>query len=193
MNKTSPNPGRDSRGRFVKGASPNPLGRPKKVPEAPASGLEFLFDRTLKVRAPDGSSREATVEEAVQQRTLQDALKGKARPISRVVTWIIRRDKWLRKEAEKNNPEEPKPNLKSFDPENAIDALQILGIATRDRDYDPSSPDVVRLELEPWAVQLAFSKRRNTEPFTKQEILNIEICTRDADSLTWPQGSRKNE
>ena len=91
LNRKSLNSGRDSRGRFVKGISPNPLGRPKNEPEPPASGLECLFDRTVKVRAPDGTISEATVDEAVQQRTLQDALAGKARPISRVVKWPVRR------------------------------------------------------------------------------------------------------
>jgi len=188
MNKKSPNPGRDSRGRFVKGTSPNPLGRPKNVPEPPASGFEFLFDRTVKIRAPDGSIRDVTVEEAVQRRTLQDALAGKAGPIKQVVKWVIKREKWIRKEAEKHAPKELKERLSFGDPENAVDALQILDIATRNRDFDPSSPDVVRLQLEPWAVELALGRCRNAELFTKQEILAIKVCTRDTANLTWPQG-----
>ena len=65
------------------------------------------------------------------------------------------------------------------DHENAVDALQILGIATRDYEYDPSRPDFVRLGLEPWAVDLALSRRRNADPFTKHEVSDIERCTRD--------------
>lgn len=145
MNSKSANSGRDGHGRFIKGKSANPLGRRKKIPEPQVSGLDVLFDRVLKIQAPDGSTREVTAEEAVQQRILQNALAGKAGPIKQVVKWIIRREKWLRKEAENRSPTEPKPTLMSFDPDNAVDALQILGIATRDYDYDPSGPDVVRL------------------------------------------------
>lgn len=191
MNKKSPNPGRDSRGRFVKGTSPNPLGRPKNVPGPPASGLEVLFNRTVKIQAPDGNICDVTVDEAVQQRRLQDALAGKAVPIKQVVKWVIKREKWIRKEAEKYNPKEPKERLTYGDPDNAVDALQILGIATRDRVFDPSSPDVVRLQLEPWAVELALRRRRNSEPLRKQDIQVIEICTRNGASLIWPRRSRK--
>ena len=197
MNSDETKPGRDSNGRYTKGHSPNPNGRPKKVPRKPASGFDVIFDRKITLTAADGSRRELTASQAFQHSTLKQALKGKAGAINRVVKWLIKRERWIRKEAAKKAARAKKYNstdysnyLFSWDPENANDAQQILGIAARDLDYDPSSPDVVRLQLEHWAVEMALSRRRRSEPLTENEVQYIEICTRDEEGLSWPKGAR---
>ncbi len=197
MNSKETDPGRDSNGRYVKGRSPNPGGRPKKAPQKPASGFDVIFDRKVTLTAADGSRRELTAAQALQHATLKNALKGKASDINRVVKWLVKRERWIRKEAEqkaaraKKYETDPYASFKMFtDPENANDALQILGIAVRDVDYDPSSPDTVRLQLEPWAVEMALSRRRGSEPLSTSEVKNINVCTRDEETLSWPEGSR---
>ena len=197
MNSNQMKPGRDSNGRYTKGHSPNPKGRPNKAPPKPTSGFDAIFERKITLTAADGSRRELTAAQALQHATLKAALKGKASAINRVVKWLLKRERWTREEAEKKAARVKKDDSSTgsyhrfyWDPENANDALQILGIAVRDLDYDPSSPDVVRLQLEPWAVDMALSRRRSSEPLTKQDVLSIEVSTRDEENISWPKESR---
>lgn len=197
MNSKETKPGRDRNGRYTKGSSPNPKGRPKKTPQKPASGFDVIFDRKITRTAADGSRRELTTTEALQHATLKNALEGKAGAINKAVKWLVKRERWIRKDAErkaaraKKYETGPYTSARMFsDPENANDALQILGIAVRDFDYDPSSPDTVRLQLEHWAVEMALSRRRGSEPLTENEVKSIEICTRDEENISWPKGPR---
>ena len=70
------------------------------------------------------------------------------------------------------------------DPKNAYEALCILGIAAPDSEWEDHDPDL-RLQLEPWAVQLALN-RRGLGRLTNEEIADINRCTRDSDKLVWP-------
>ncbi|KAB2886509.1 MAG: hypothetical protein F9K34_01925 [Albidovulum sp.] len=77
------------------------------------------------------------------------------------------------------------------DPDNASEALLILGIACEDpRDYG-SNNKYQRLLLEPWAVQAALSRRRGGAKLTDKEIGEIRRCTRASDNLRWPRGTRE--
>jgi len=58
--------------------------------------FEVLVEKTLTVNGP-GGVREISVEEALQQRTYQDALAGKRMAMREVVKWIIKREAWLEK------------------------------------------------------------------------------------------------
>ena len=60
----------------------------------------MLLEKTLTV-ADRGGTREITLEEALQQRTYQDALAGKRMAMREVVKWIIKREAWLAKHAPK--------------------------------------------------------------------------------------------
>ncbi|MBV1868419.1 MAG: hypothetical protein KUG69_11020 [Marinosulfonomonas sp.] len=197
MNNKETKPGRDSKGRYIKGHNPNPKGRPKKVPQKPTSSFDVIFDRKITLTAADGSCRELTAEQALQHATLKAALEGKAGAINRVVKWLIKRERWIRKEAEKKAARAKKydgaylPNhFFSKDPENADEALQILGIAVRDPLADHLDPDRIRLVLENWAVDMALLRWRGSEPLTAGEIQAIEICTLDEENLSWPKGVR---
>jgi hypothetical protein len=66
--RTTPN-----RGQFRKGSSGNPKGRPTASPAPQSSVFDIVAEKTLTV-AHHGIAREITVEEALQQRTYQDAL-----------------------------------------------------------------------------------------------------------------------
>lgn len=192
-------PGRDSRGRFASGVSPNPKGRPKKAKAAPASGFGVLFDRTVKLTTPDGSMRELTAKEAVDLQVFKDAMEGKARAIAQVTRWLIARDRWIRSEAADKEARKAKYDTDRTssarmytDPENAIEALQILGIASGDHtfDVDRSDSEYIRLLLEPWAVQAALSRLRSAVPYEEKEVEEIMRCTRDPENLSWPKGAR---
>ena len=178
-----PNPGR-----FSKGRSGNPKGRPRAPrPSAEGSAVDVVLERTLTV-AHRGGTREITMEEALQQRTLKDALAAKGIAIREVVKMIIKREDWLAE----HGPKKPWPKIErriSPDPDNADAALVILGIAA----HNPARADIglkrAQLLLEPWAVQAALSRRRGGSRLTNIELFGIRRCARDPDNLRWPRGT----
>ena len=65
-------------GRFAKGKSGNPKGRPRKAAppvEARSSAFDIITRLTLPM-VQDGVMREVTLQEALTLKTYQDALKG---------------------------------------------------------------------------------------------------------------------
>jgi len=133
-----------------------------------------------------GVSREITMEEALQQRTYQDALAGKRIAMREVVKWIIKREAWL---AKHEPPATRRVGMRytSPDPDNADEALMLLGIAASNPKRADIGSDRAQLLLEPWAVQMALRRRRGSQRLTDRERFNIRRCTRDPDSLVWPQ------
>lgn len=102
---------------------------------------------------------------------------------------MIKREEWRRAEYTKNNPSTIE-KVFADDADNAEEALQLLGIATRDRDYDPYDTETVRLQLAPWAVNKALSRKRSGA-FDKKDIIEIERCTADETAIHWPKGTRR--
>ena len=76
-----------------------------------------------------------------------------------VVKWIIKREAWLAKHAQKTFWP-PVKRLITQDPDNADAALVILGIAANDPARANFGANRAQLLLEPWAVQKALSRRR---------------------------------
>jgi hypothetical protein len=177
-----PNPGW-----FPKGRSGNLKGRPTSSRASKASAFEVLVEKTLTVDG-QGGTREITVEEALQQRTYQDALAGKRMAMREVVKWIIKREAWL----EKNAPRPSRPMVWrgiAHDPDNADAALLLLGIAAHNPERADIGADRAQLLLEPWAVQAALRRRRGGQRLTEKERSEIRRCTRDPHSLRWPRGT----
>ena len=145
------------------------------------------MEKTLRVDG-QGGTREITVEEALQQRTYQDALAGKRMAMREVVKWIIKREAWLEKNAPRSSRQMITHGI-ARDPDNADAALLLLGITT----YNPDRVDIgagrAQLLLEPWAVQAALHRRRGGERLTDRERSEIRRCTRDPNSLRWPRGT----
>ena len=157
------------------------------VPVAKASAFEVLVGKTLTVTGP-GGSREITAEEALQQRTLEDALAGKPMAMREVAKWIIKREAWLAK----HDSAASRPAITrrfSLDPDNADAALLLLGIAAPNPARADYGADRAQLLLEPWAAQAALGRRRGGQRLTDRERDEIRRCTRDPDSLRWPQGT----
>ena len=170
--------------RFRKGASGNPKGRPKLRRGPSPSAFDIVIDRTLTV-TQSGNAREVMVEEALQHRTYQDALAGNRAARREVLKMIAKREMWLAARAPKHHSVELL--MEPEDPDNANEALLLLGIAEPDtRDYGPNDK-YERLLLRPWAVQAALS-RRGRRRLTKDDIDAIKRCTRDAETLRWPRG-----
>ena len=170
-------------GWFSKGRSGNLKGRPKKS-ASKCSTFEVLVEKTVTVATKSGT-REISVEEALQQRTYQDALAGKSMAIREVVKWMIKREAWLTKHESKA------PRLTGFlyphDPDNADAALVLLKIAIANPSRAPID-ERPRLLLNTWATQAALRRRRGGERLTDKECNNIRRCTRDPDRLRWPRG-----
>jgi len=171
--------------RFRKGVSGNPKGRPRAQRERATSAFDMVIDRTLTVTR-NGEPREVTIEEALQHKTYQDAIAGNRAARREVLKMIAKREKWLAaKVPRKHRPVELL--IEPTDPENANEALVLLGIAEPDMRWpDPQDPHE-RLLLQPWAVQAALS-RRGRRRLSDRDIAEIKRCTRDAETLRWPAG-----
>lgn len=169
--------------RFRKGESGNPRGRPRTRPSPRPSAFDIVMDRTLTV-TQGGHERELTVEEALQQRTYQDAIAGSRAARREVLKMIAKREKWL---AEKGAKKVPGIELLSEpeDPGNADEAMVLLGIAER-RPPWCDNDEYDRLLLQPWAVQAALS-RPGRRRLSAYEVSEIERCTTDPDTLRWPK------
>jgi hypothetical protein len=101
------------------------------------------------------------MDEALQRRTLQDALAGKRMAIREVAKWIMKREAWLAKYPTK--PPRQKITIRAApDPDNADAALALLGIAARDPAGADHPWNRAQLLLEPWAVQAALTIRQAT-------------------------------
>ena len=175
--------------RFRKGQSGNPKGRPKADPRPTPSAFDIILDRTLTV-TQNGKQRELTVEEALQHRTYQEAIAG-SRPAQRqVLKWIAKREKWFAANSVRKHPS-VKRLVEPRDPDNADEALLTLGIAEADNRWDETPGEPRRLLLQRWAVRRALSRGRR--PLSANDISEIERCTRDAQTLRWPAGSKDEQ
>ncbi len=164
--------------RFQPGKSGNPKGRPRKPRRPNVSAFEIILDKTL-VITQNGKSREATVEEALQQQALKDALAGKRMAIRKVVKMIEKREVEL---AKKNAGPRHKIEIKHHhDSDNANEALRILGIA------EPESKFPTRWKVHAWPTQAALS-RPGRKKFDRREVDSIKFFTFDPDTLKWPRG-----
>ncbi len=177
---------RTKSGQFRKGRSGNPKGRPRKsvVAKGSASACDVIIDQTLLV-TQNGAPREISVEEALQHKTYQQAISGVRAAQREIIKMILKREKALAKRAPSRRPTvesriEP-------DPENANDALVILGVARRWACGLEDNHD--RLKLEPWAVQAALRRRRGGTKLTENEISEIKRTTWEPETLNWPRGT----
>lgn len=155
-----------------------PKKRRRKKGEPASSAFDILRDQTFDVTI--GSvRRKLSAGEAVQQRTMQDAFGGHKRAMRSVIKMIEEREA-ARPRAQRTVVSF---HFENIDPRNVDDALTILGIAraTPDQTGRKERP---YLELEPWAVGMAFSRpRRRT--LTDKNVKYVREATRDADSLNW--------
>jgi hypothetical protein len=175
-------------GRFQKGHSGNPKGRPRKqrvLPDAPRSAFEIVLEKRVTVTQA-GIDQELSVEEALQLRTYQDALAGKRAARREVLKMIAKREKAMADRGLRTQRTMPSvTRKKSPDPRNADAAMCLLGIAAPNKSREEHDPDAIL--LEPWAVQAALGRRRGGKALTMKDIGDIKRCTRAPETLRWPR------
>jgi hypothetical protein len=168
-------------GRWEKGQSGNPAGRPRKR-RPHISAFDIIFDKSLTV-TQNGMQRQLTVDEALQMQTYQAALKGKAMAIRQVLKMIEKREAALG--SENTEPQKMKYEIE-HDSDNANEAMMLLRIT----DYGPPTagggPATRRRMLANWAAQAAIS-RPGRKALTDKEIEDLKRDVIDFDKLKWPR------
>lgn len=168
-------------GRFVKGQSGNPQGRPRKR-RPHVSAFDVVFDKTLTV-TQNGVDRELTVDEALQMQTYQAALKGSRMATRAVLKMIEKREVALAKltPAPKNHV---KPLSIIYDSDSADEAMRLLGITGIDDSEMGWWKD--RPKLATWATQAALS-RPGKRTMDEKTLDNVRRSTLNPDRLKWPR------
>ena len=164
-------------GRFEKGQSGNPAGRPK-ARRPHNSAFDIIFDKTLTI-TQGGVERELTVDEALQIQTYQAALKGSKMAVRAVLKMIEKREKAI---AKRSPPlHQAIRLLTEYDSDNANEAMLILGIA----EYDGPG-DGRRMRVATWAAQAGLS-RPGRPPLSEKEVSDVKFFTLESDKLKWPK------
>lgn len=172
-------------GRFEKGRSGNPAGRPKAW-RPNNSAFDIIFDKTFTV-LQGGTERELTVDEALQIQTYQAALKGSKMAVRAVLKMIEKREAAI----SKRNPTKtsaPKLEIEHCS-SNADRALRLLEIATEEHDM-PGGGGARTLKLATWAAQLAIS-RPGRRTLTDKDVDDINRHTVDPQTIRWPRRRSK--
>ncbi len=169
---------RGDSGRFQKGRSGNPGGRPK-ARRPHNSAFDIIFDKSLTV-TQNGAARELTIDEALELQTYKAALAGSQMAIRKVLKMIEKREAAL---AKKTPPPRQKIKMVAhYCADNANEAMEILDIAQPDPGMEGR-----RWLMQAWATQAALS-RPGRKNFMERAVGNIKFFTADSDKLQWPRG-----
>lgn len=171
-------------GRFEKGRSGNPAGRPK-ARRPHVSAFDIIFDKTLTV-SQNGVERELTVDEVLQLKTYQAALKGSKMAVRAVLKMIEKREVALAAQGPKPQPRQTNPFTIVYDSDSADEAMRILGIASHDQALEDLNWSSNKLKLEAWATQAAIS-RPGRQSLDERHVDNVKRLTKDPDKLKWPR------
>ena len=133
----------------------------------------------------NGVERELTVDEALQLKTYQAALKGSKMAVRAVLKMIEKREVALAERAPAP-VHEPYGFRWESDPRNADEAMLLLGIAVPDPKWSGPCQYGTRMKLSTWAAQAAFS-RPGRRQLNKKDIDEIKRTTLDPDRLKWPR------
>jgi hypothetical protein len=167
--------------RFKKGQSGNPKGRPRKPKPAPTSPFAIL-DEPLTVHEAESVS-ELPLEDAMLVKTYQLAITGSRRAGKKIVKMILERQKLSFKTRTIRSPRITRQIEEDL--ENALKALEILGIASRRANANSADSQDGRLRLELWAVEAAL-RRRNFGELSSSDMHLIREWTHDGGAVKWP-------
>ena len=175
-------------GRFEKGRSGNPAGRPK-ARRPHVSAFDIIFDRKLTV-TQNGVERELTIDEALQLQTYQAALKGSKIAIRSVLKMIEKRELALAAVAPKPAKQKPVQPRILYDSNSADEAMKILRIGGYDEACTEDGWWKGKLKIATWAAQAAISRpgRRSLDHRT---IAGMERSIVDFAQLRWPRGASR--
>ena len=178
-------------GKFTKGISGNPGGRPPK-PKNRVSPYDIVVARQF-ILTQDGLPRHMTAEEALQRKTFEQAMAGKRIAIRQVLKMISARDSALKKEFKSSL----RSNLKieTLPSESINPALALLDIIRPDDRWDEVEMRQAGWVLSTWAVQAALNRRGSVRKLNKVDavkmINGIKHFTLNSQSLVWPRRLRK--
>lgn len=172
--------------RFRKGETGNPKGRPRGSAKTRKSAFDVITELELTIRTGEATTT-MSAEEALHLKTYHQAISGDKKAWAEVLEMIIAREKALDAVAT------PRPGVELLiedgDPENAHEAMVLLGIASYDMEPDGFSSDPEEderyLQLEAWAVQMALEQRSLKYLDDSSKEL-VGSSTRDKDRLRWP-------
>ena len=170
-------------GRFVKGQSGNPNGRPK-ARRPNVSAFDIIFDKTLTVNH-GGVDREHSVDEVMELQTFQSALDGNRMAVRQVLKMIEKRENALAKRAPRATAAVRMEH--EYDSDNANEAMLLLGIAEYEIAPAEEGYRDRKFKLATWATQAAIS-RPGRHRMSMNTIEDIKRLTADADKLKWPRG-----
>lgn len=171
-------------GRWLKGQSGNPAGRPRKR-RPHNSAFDIIFEKSFTV-SQNGVERELTIEEVLQLKTYQAALGGSKMAVRAVLKMIAKREAALAKLA-------PPPTGGGMgfrweqDPRNADDAMLLLGITVPDPAWSGPCKYGTHMKLATWATQAALS-RPGRKALDKKQVADINRDTLEPNELKWPRG-----
>lgn len=172
------------RGRFQKGQSGNPAGRPK-ARRPHVSAFDIVFDRILTV-SQNGVERELTVDEALQLKTYQAALKGSRMAVRAVLKMIEKREIALAARAPKLEPRKTAPYVFIHECDSANEAMTLLDIASIEEAPDGVGWGHRKMKLETWAAQAAIS-RPGRRALSQQNMDAAKLLVKSPDKLKWPR------
>ena len=169
-------------GRFVKGQSGNPNGRPRKR-RPNVSAFDIVFDKRLTV-TENGVERELTVDEALQLKTYEAALKGSKLAVRQVLKMIEQRERALQAKALKteHNPVQVKVSHNSDSANEAMLLLDILCHNPEDSMRQGPRP----LLVQTWAAQAALSRPGRKKP-EKPSSRDLDLFVRDFAQVRQPR------
>lgn len=174
-------------GRFKKGVSGNPAGRPKgKSRRAGLPEFDEFLNSTATVKI-SGQVEELPRKELIELRVFLKALKGGAREIQQVHKWL---KKYLAARRSKTTPEYSAVEIKVEGPDNsnAEAALELLGILNPKGEEDAFEVSG-RIPVE--LVNAALSRRRGKGAFDEQEVFFIEANCSSPKNIKWPKKARQ--
>jgi hypothetical protein len=149
------------------------------------SAFDIIFEKTLTV-SQNGIQRDLTVEEVLQLKTYQAALKGSRMAMRAVLKMIEKREVALAKRMPAT-VHKPMGFRWEQDPRNADEAMLLLGITVPDPSWSGPCEYGTRMKLATWAAQAALSRPGRKSLGTKQ-IEDINRVTLNAEQLRWPKG-----
>ncbi len=145
---------------------------------------DVILDQTL-TTGQDGKAIELSLEEALEQQLLKEALAGKPMATRKVLQMIEEREEAFNKGKAESNIDVT--HELHYSPDNANEALRILGIAEPDMRVGG-----VRWNIHTWATQAALS-RPGRKKFTPRQKKDIDFFTFHPEELRWPKGRIDDE
>lgn len=164
------------------GSKPRKRRKRSALPSVVTPSPFRILDEPVAVEE-DGASGQISFEDAVLFKDYERAISGNSRALKRMVKKLIQRE-MARPKPRRRSGKGEKFLLEPHDPQNARDAMEILGIIAEDPYW--SDPPMRFFLIEPWAIE-ATLRRKRFGPMSRMTIDLVKAWTRDKGSISWPE------